>query len=257
MVRLAVLMVDQSRRSYAAARRRRWNRHDIVAARDRTVDSRDEVLEGFALFVTRRDGVERTIALLVAVMGKLFMNICHKLLIINYSLLLIKRHRESLCSAGVDRWRSHEIRQIRAAHDSLVGDRPEPRHVRLSIHSHSEQSALERVDNNQNITELGWQDIASVVATVLAPNDVHLVVAQVPGLVKYCFMCIGWNACRNVENNFEEWRRVVRRGLAASLTRQAAEKTVVSLQLNLPAESRHEHLVGAAARRVSVMEMKR
>lgn len=87
MVRLAVLMVDQSRRSYAAARRRRWNRHDIVAARDRTVDSRDEVLEGFALFVTRRDGVERTIALLVAVMGKLFMNICHKL--VNHQLLTI------------------------------------------------------------------------------------------------------------------------------------------------------------------------
>lgn len=172
---LGRLLVDESGGCYAAARTRRWNSHNVLMVRDRAVNPRDEVLERFAFLVTRRNRFQRSVALFVAVEVKISKNLkrCRFL----HLLLLIKRHRVPLRPARVDRRCSHQVRQVRSTHNRLVRDRTEPRHICFAIHSHTEQSALQRVNNNQNITKLGRQDVASVVAVVLAPHDVHLVVS--------------------------------------------------------------------------------
>jgi hypothetical protein len=49
----------------------------------------------------------------------------------------------------------------------------------------------QRVDDDEDVAELGGQDAAPVVAPVLRPDDVDLVVAQVPGLAQQALLRAG------------------------------------------------------------------
>ena len=57
-----------------------------------------------------------------------------------------------------------------------------PPHLRFSVDMDTEEAALQGVDDDQDVAELGGDDAAPVVPLVFRPDHVHLVIAQVPRL---------------------------------------------------------------------------
>ena len=60
---------------------------------------------------------------------------------------------------------------------------------------------VERIDDNEDITELSGKDTTPVVPPVFSPDNVYLIITQVPGLLKHALLTGTGHACTHVEHH--------------------------------------------------------
>lgn len=131
------------------------------------------VFEGVAFLVAHRNRLQRTVALLVAGVGKRRLVFEDSLFEDDFLLLLVQRPRRPLGTTRIDGRRTNQTSQAGTSHDDLIQQGPEPRYVRLLVHGHPEQITLERIDDDQHIAELRRQDVPSVVPVVFTPHNIN------------------------------------------------------------------------------------
>ena len=66
---------------------------------------------------------------------------------------------------------------------------------------YSVEVIIERIDDNEDITELSGQDTTPVVPPVFSPDNVYLIISQVPGLLKHALLTGAGHSCTNVEHH--------------------------------------------------------
>ena len=94
------------------------------------------------------------------------------------------------------------------------------------------------VNNDEDVAELRRKDAPTIVAPVLAPNDMYFVVANMPCLLQQRLVCRGRHSGGDMEYGLNEGGGEVGSGLARQRSSvdspfQATQKTGMCLELNL------------------------
>lgn len=117
----------------------------------------------------------------------------------------------------------------------------------------SEQLVPQWVDDNEDVTKLGWQDASAIVTSVFRPNHVDLIVTNVserkplfnaiitkgnygtvPGLAQHGLLIVRGHPSGHVKHDLDKRRcKIWRRFSSQLVLLQSTHKASVCLQLNL------------------------
>lgn len=93
--------------------------------------------------------------------------------------MLIQGKRRPLRPTRSQRRRPNQSRQYIILDNALIKQRPKERNLLFPGDLHPVQFIRQRIDDNQNIAELGRNDVPSVVPPVFRPDDMHLIISYV------------------------------------------------------------------------------